>query len=94
VSRHSRLDFAIFARHDLELGRGGFLMERNQMNRADCLKAQIYEDFLSSIASVRAGRNPDAAFRDHEARVYRLRMEVAAVEAGHMRHASEISMVA
>jgi hypothetical protein len=64
------------------------------MNHADCLKAQIYEDFLNSIASVRAGANPGAAFRDHEARVARLRMQVAAFEMGHANQSGALSLVA
>jgi hypothetical protein len=64
------------------------------MNHSDCLKAQIYEDFLNSIASVRAGANPNIAFRDHEARVRQLRIQVAAVEAGHLRQDGSISLVA
>ncbi len=64
------------------------------MSHADCLKAMIYEDFLCSIASVRAGMSADIAFRDHEARVSRLRMEVAAVESGHMQHAGALRLVA
>lgn len=64
------------------------------MSHTDCLKAQIYEDFLCSIASVRAGVNPNIAFRDHEARVSRLRMEVAAAEMCYAREAGAISLVA
>ncbi len=64
------------------------------MNHTDFLKAQIYEDFLNSIASVRAGTNPSIAFRDHEARVSRLRMQVAATEMGHANQANVISLVA
>jgi hypothetical protein len=55
-------------------------MEQNRQNYTDYLKGLIYEDFLRSIASVRAGASSDAAFRQHEERVYRLRMKVAAVE--------------
>jgi hypothetical protein len=69
-------------------------MEKNQMNQSDSLKAQIYEDFLTSIASVRAGTNPGIAFRDHEARVYGLRMQAAAAETCNARHAGMISLVA
>jgi hypothetical protein len=69
-------------------------MENSQMNHADCLKAQIYEDFLCSIASVRAGMNPSIAFRDHEARVRHLRMQVAATEMGPVGQHGEISLVA
>jgi hypothetical protein len=64
------------------------------MNHTDFLKAQIYEDFLDSIASVRAGANPSIAFRDHEARVARLRMQVAAIEMGQANQATAISLVA
>jgi hypothetical protein len=60
---------------------GGSLMEQNRQNYTDYLKGLIYEDFLRSIASVRAGASSDAAFRQHEERVCRLRMKVAAVEA-------------
>jgi hypothetical protein len=60
---------------------GGSLMEQNRQNYTDYLKGLIYEDFLRSIASVRAGSSSDAAFRQHEERVCRLRMKVAAVEA-------------
>jgi hypothetical protein len=56
-------------------------MEQNRQNYTDYLKGLIYEDFLRSIASVRAGASSDAAFRQHEERVCRLRMKVAAVEA-------------
>jgi hypothetical protein len=69
-------------------------MEKMKMNQMDCLKAQIYEDFLCSIASVRAGTNPNTAFRDHEARVSQLRMQVAAAEMGHIRQVDAISLVA
>ncbi len=64
------------------------------MNHTDTLKGLIYEDFLNSIASVRAGVNPGIAFRDHEARVAQLRMQVAAAETGYTRHAGELSLVA
>jgi hypothetical protein len=64
------------------------------MSHADCLKAQIYEDFLNSIASVRAGTNPSIAFRDHESRVSQLRMQVAAAEGIRFRQAGTISLVA
>jgi hypothetical protein len=69
-------------------------MEGNQMSHADSLKAQIYEDFLNSIASVRSGMNPNIAFRDHETRVSQLRMQVAAAEMGHGRQADVLSLVA
>ncbi len=64
------------------------------MSHTDCLKAQIYEDFLCSIASVRAGTSPGTAFRDHESRVAQLRMQVAAAEAGYLHQADVISLVA
>jgi hypothetical protein len=64
------------------------------MNHIDSLKGLIYEDFLNSIASVRAGANPGVAFRDHEARVSRLRMEVARSEASYDSQACQLSLVA
>ncbi len=64
------------------------------MSHADYLKGLIYEDFLDSIASVRTGTHPATAFRDHEARVARLRMQVAAAKTGHIRHGAQLSLVA
>ncbi len=64
------------------------------MSQADLLKGLIYEDFLRSIASVHAGTHPRIAFRDHEARVARLRMQVAAAETGHTRQGAKLSLVA
>lgn len=55
-------------------------MEQNRLNYTDYLKGLIYEDFLQSLESVRAGTNAGIAFRGHEQRVYRLRMMVAAAE--------------
>ena len=55
-------------------------MEQNRQNYTDYLKGLIYEDFLRSIASDRQGVCSGASFRQHEERVYRLRMKVAAVE--------------
>lgn len=52
---------------------------------ADRLKAQIYEDFLCSISAVRNGKNPDVAFRDHEAKVFQLRLQVAALTSAPVR---------
>ncbi len=43
--------------------------------------AEIYEDFLESIALVRAGKDPEIAFRDHERRVHPIRMKIASMEA-------------
>jgi hypothetical protein len=57
------------------------MMFSGQLSYADSLKAQIYEDFLESIASVRAGENSAVAFREHEKRVHMLRMKVAQIEA-------------
>ena len=56
----------------------------------DMLKIQIYEDFLQSIASVRAGQNSEIAFVEHERRVRYLRQQVAVAEARpvHLRLAS------
>ncbi|MDM7932239.1 hypothetical protein [Tabrizicola sp.] len=45
------------------------------------LKIQIYEDFLQSIVSVRAGQNSEIAFVEHERRVRYLRQKVVAAEA-------------
>jgi hypothetical protein len=47
----------------------------------DQLKTQIYEDFLQSIASVRAGQSSETAFMEHEMRVRDLRQKVACAEA-------------
>lgn len=47
----------------------------------DMLKTQIYEDFLQSIASVRAGKSSEVAFLEHERRVRELRQKVASAEA-------------
>jgi hypothetical protein len=49
------------------------------------LKTQIYEDFLRSIASVRAGLSSEVAFREHEMRVHDLRRKVAVAEARPVR---------
>jgi hypothetical protein len=56
-------------------------MTHKHPDYSDALKILIYEDYLRSIALVRAGADPDVTFREHEARVYRLRMLVAATEA-------------
>jgi hypothetical protein len=56
-------------------------MYSGQLSYTDSLKAQIYEDFLQSIASVHAGENSAVAFREHEKRVRVLRMKVAEAEA-------------
>jgi hypothetical protein len=55
-------------------------MKQDRHHYSDFLKGLIYEDFLRSIESVRAGTNPEVAFMQHEERVYRLRMQVAVVE--------------
>lgn len=47
----------------------------------DQLKTRIYEDFLESIASVRAGQSSEIAFLEHERRVRELRQKVAVAEA-------------
>lgn len=69
-------------------------MTQDQVNYTDGLKGLIYEDFLESIVSVRAGVSPDMAFREHEARVYHLRMKVSAVEMRHVEKSNVISLVA
>ena len=51
------------------------------LQEIDMLKIQIYEDFLQSIASVRAGQNSEIAFVEHERRVRFLRQRVAVAEA-------------
>lgn len=51
------------------------------LHEIDTLKAQIYEDFLQSIASVRAGKSSEIAFLEHESRVRGLRQKVAVAEA-------------
>lgn len=60
------------------------------LQEIDMLKIQIYEDFLQSIASVRAGQNSAIAFVEHEQRVRHLRQKVAVAEARpvHLRLAS------
>lgn len=55
-------------------------MGQNRLNYADYLKVLIYDDYLQSLASVRAGTSSDIAFRQHEERVYPLRVKVAAAE--------------
>jgi hypothetical protein len=57
-------------------------MGQNGLNYADFLKVLIYDDYLQSLASVRAGANSEIAFRQHEQRVYPLRLKVAAAEMG------------
>jgi hypothetical protein len=56
------------------------MMRPCELSCTDSLKAQIFEDFLRSIASVKAGQNSGVAFREHENRVRMLRMKVAAAE--------------
>ena len=60
------------------------------LQEIDMLKIQIYEDFLQSIASVRAGQSSEIAFVEHERRVRFLRQRVAVAEARpvHLRLAS------
>jgi hypothetical protein len=60
------------------------------LQEIDMLKVQIYEDFLQSIASVRAGQNSQIAFVEHERRVRYLRQKVAVAEGRpvHLRLAS------
>ncbi len=55
------------------------------LHEIDMLKTQIYEDFLKSIASVRAGLNSEIAFLEHEKRVRDLRQKVAVAEARPVR---------
>lgn len=58
---------------------------QTSLQEIDLLKAQIYEDFLRSIASVRAGESSETAFREHELRVRELRQKVAMAEAQPVR---------
>ena len=51
------------------------------LREIDILKTQIYEDFLKSIATVRAGQSSEIAFLEHERRVRDLRQKVAIAEA-------------
>lgn len=51
------------------------------LEEIDMLKIQIYDDYLQSIASVRAGQNSEIAFVEHERRVRHLRQKVAVAEA-------------
>jgi hypothetical protein len=51
------------------------------LEEIDMLKIQIYEDYLQSIALVRAGKNSQIAFVEHERRVSHLRQMVAVAEA-------------
>jgi hypothetical protein len=50
------------------------------LQEIDMLKIQIYEDYLQSIASVRAGQSSEIAFVEHERRVRYLRQKVAVAE--------------
>lgn len=59
----------------------GLSKMQTPLHEIDMIKAQIYEDFLQSIASVRAGKNSEVAFFEHEMRVRDLRMKVAVAEA-------------
>ena len=54
---------------------------QTSLHEIDMLKTQIYEDFLESIASVRAGQSSEIAFLEHERRVRDLRQKVAVAEA-------------
>mgnify|MGYP001392232244 FL=1 len=58
---------------------------QTSLHEIDMLKTQIYEDFLQSIASVRAGRDSKIAFLEHEMRVRDLRQKVAVAEARPVR---------
>lgn len=53
---------------------------QTSLQEIDILKIQIYEDFLQSIASVRAGESSEIAFLEHERRVRALRQKVAVAE--------------
>jgi hypothetical protein len=54
---------------------------QTSLHEIDMLKTRIYEDFLESIASVRAGQSSEVAFLEHEKRVRDLRQRVANAEA-------------
>lgn len=53
----------------------------------DRLKSLIFADYLKSIEQVRAGADPEKSFRDHEARVAKLRRRVEKIEAEEERQA-------
>lgn len=53
---------------------------QTSLHEIDMLKTQIYQDFLQSIASVRAGKSSEIAFLEHERRVRELRRRVALAE--------------
>lgn len=59
----------------------GLSKMQTSLREIDMLKTQIYEDFLQSIASVRAGKSSEIAFLEHERRVRDLRQRVAIAEA-------------
>jgi hypothetical protein len=63
----------------------GLSKMQTSLHEIDLLKTQIYEDFLQSIASVRAGKGSEIAFLEHERRVRELRQRVAAAEAPPVR---------
>lgn len=63
----------------------GLSKMQTPLHEIDMLKAQIYEDFLQSIASVRAGQCSEIAFLEHEQRVRDLRQKVAVAEARPVR---------
>lgn len=63
----------------------GLSKMQTSAHEIDLLKTQIYEDFLRSIASVRAGQSSEIAFLEHEKRVRDLRQKVAFAEAGPVR---------
>ena len=58
---------------------------QTSLHEVDMLKSQIYEDFLESIAAVRAGKSSEIAFLEHELRVRDLRQKVAVAEARPVR---------
>jgi hypothetical protein len=58
---------------------------QTSLHEIDMLKTQIYEDFLMSIASVRAGLSSETAFQEHERRVRELRQKVAVAESRPVR---------
>jgi hypothetical protein len=58
---------------------------KTSLEEIDLLKTQIYEDFLQSIALVRAGQNSEIAFTEHERRVRHLRQMVTVAEAQPVR---------
>ena len=55
------------------------------LQEIDQIKTEIYEDFLKSIALVRAGQSSEIAFMEHERRVRHLRQMVTVAEAQPVR---------